>query len=246
MALWVEFVETSETRWNITRYQHAAGLLGRLAGRRTAEAAAWPVGSAGGMGLRNMAGGLLGLKIFPLIAGGSLCRNALLEKHTDRTLRADLLTLAGRVPAMLDHLDRLTPSIGHGDACPQNLLVPADAPDTLVAIDISWQFPEAIGFDLGQLLVGLAHTGELPAEKLPEVHDVLLSAYLDGLGAEGCDVDIDDVRYGFDAAMVIRSAFTSMPWDELNDPVTAELDASVASRAALTRYLVNVGLGLRP
>jgi hypothetical protein len=154
------------------------------------------------------------------------------------------LTLADRVPAMLDRLESLTQSIGHGDACPQNLLVPSEAPDTLVAIDITWQRPEAIGFDLGQLLVGLAHTGELTAIHLPELHDILLNAYLEGLTDEGCGVDSADVLYGFDAAMVIRSAFTAMPWDEFTGPVTPDLDTRVASRSALTRYLVDVGLGL--
>jgi hypothetical protein len=244
MALWVEFVEVSELPWDIARFRRAARLLGQLAGRRTAEAAVWPGGAASGLGLRDLASGLLGMKIFPLLSGRSLCGNALLEAHTTPDLRTDMLTLAGRVPAMLDRLASLTPSIGHGDACPQNLLAPSDAPDTLVAIDLTWQRPEAIGFDLGQLLVGLAHTGELTADELPELHDIVLSAYLEGLRAEGCDVDSADVLYGFDAAMVIRSAFTSMPWDELNDPVTPDLDARVASRAALTRYLVGVGLGL--
>jgi hypothetical protein len=34
---------------------------------------------------------------------------------------------------MLDHLDALPQAIGHGDDCPQNLLVPVDAPDTFDA-----------------------------------------------------------------------------------------------------------------
>jgi hypothetical protein len=141
-------------------------------------------------------------------------------------------------------LDSLAQTIGHGDACPQNLLVPADAPDTLVAIDITWQRPEAIGFDLGQLLVGLAHAGHLAADELPQLHEILLDGYVEGLREDGCQIEIADVRYGFDAAMVIRSGFTSLPWDELNDPVTVELDSRVGSRAALTRYLVDVGLAL--
>ena len=40
---------------------------------------------------------------------------------------------------------------------PQNLLIPADDPATFVAIDFSWQTPEALGFDLGQLLGRQAH-----------------------------------------------------------------------------------------
>jgi hypothetical protein len=114
----------------------------------------------------------------------------------------------------------------------------------VVAIDLSWQHPEAIGFDLGQLLVGLAHSGDLAAEQLPDLHDDLLAAFVQGLRAERCDVDIDDVRYGFDASMVIRSAFMSLPWDQLHDEHDPEFAAHLTQRVALTRYLANVGLAL--
>ena len=64
-------------------------------------------------------------------------------------------------------MDTLPQALPHGDASPQNLLVPADDPDTFVAIDVSFQNPQAVGFDLGQLLVGLTHAGLLPAAALP-------------------------------------------------------------------------------
>ena len=60
---------------------------------------------------------------------------------------------------MLDRLDGYVQCIPHGDASPQNLLVPADDPETFVVIDVSFRTPHALGFDLGQLLVGLTHAG---------------------------------------------------------------------------------------
>ena len=57
----------------------------------------------------------------------------------------------------------LPQAMPHGDASPQNLLVPASAPDRFVAIDVGMRTPHAIGFDLGQLLVGLVHAGVVPA-----------------------------------------------------------------------------------
>ena len=92
---------------------------------------------------------------------------------------------------------------------------------------------------------GIAALRGVAAVEGAEFLGILLQAYADGLREEGREVDIDDVRSGYDAAMVLRSAFTSMPWDELNNPVTTELDSRIASRAALTRYLVDVGLALQ-
>ena len=88
-------------------------------------------------------------------------------------------------------MDALPQALPHGDASPQNLLVPADDPDTFVAIDVSFQNPQAVGFDLGQLLVGLTHAGQLPAAALPEVHAVLVPAFTDGLQAEGGQATAD-------------------------------------------------------
>ena len=93
-------------------------------------------------------------------------------------------------------------------------------------------------------MIGLAHTGDLTADELPALHDDVLSAFVDGLRAEHCDVDIDDVRYGFDASMVIRSAFTSLPWDQLHDQHGPEFANHLTQRVALTRYLADVGLAL--
>lgn len=51
----------------------------------------------------------------------------------DDRLRADLRALGARVPELLDSMDTLPQALPHGDASPQNLLVPADAPDTFSA-----------------------------------------------------------------------------------------------------------------
>jgi hypothetical protein len=45
------------------------------------------------------------------------------------SLRAELLALGARLPAVPDSLDALPQTYQHGDASPQNLLVPADKPD---------------------------------------------------------------------------------------------------------------------
>jgi hypothetical protein len=241
-ALWMEWVDVATTPWDTTRFRRAARLLGRLAARRTGSALTREPTADLRSGLRELAAGPLAMRYVPMLSDRSVC--PLLSPYVDGRLRADLLALSERIPAMLDRLEQLPQAIGHGDACPQNLLTPADAPETLVAIDFSWQHPEAIGFDLGQLMIGLAHTGDLTADELPALHDEVLSAFVDGLRAEHCDVDIDDVRYGFDASMVIRSAFMSLPWDQLHDEHGPEFANHLAQRVALTRYLADVGLTL--
>src|SRR6476620_9519360 len=119
------------------------------------------------------------MRYLPMLRDHALC--SILRPYASAQLREDLIQLSEQIPAMLDRLAALPQAVGHGDACPQNLLIPADSPDTVVAIDLSWQNPEAIGFDLGQLLVGLAHTGDLSADELPTLHDELLAAFVDGL-----------------------------------------------------------------
>ena len=55
---------------------------------------------------------------------------------------------------MLDALEALPQCYQHGDASPQNLLVPKGKPDEFVVIDWGFDCPQAVGFDLGQLLIG--------------------------------------------------------------------------------------------
>lgn len=162
----------------------------------------------------------------------------------DRGLRSDMTELAGRIPAILDALTELPQLLMHGDASPQNLLVPADEPDTLVAIDWTLGGLAAAGDDLGQLLVGLAHAGLLDPTELPPLREIVVRGYTTGLAAEGTPVDEAVVRYGMDGGLVVRSALTALPLDRLAEPMTAELAELVAARLRLTRYLVDLGLAL--
>lgn len=242
VALWLEYVVTAETPWTTDRYAAAARLLGRWTGRRLGDPATTSRSTADG--LRGMVEGLLTHRVFPQLDDQQLWAHPLISTAADVALQQDLRALSNRVPALLDTLQTLPQSIGHGDACPQNLLVPVDAADTFVAVDISWQVPEALGFDLGQLLIGRAHTGELAVNELPILHDILLHAYLTGLADEGHHPDPDAVRFGFDASLVIRSGFTALPLDALGDTSGPADPDEVSRRVALTRYITDLGLAL--
>ena len=65
--------------------------------------------------------------------------------------------------------------VGHGDACPNNLLFRPGSAD-LVLIDFGFWGPRPIGFDLGQLVVGDVQLGYRAAADLPRIEQVCLSA----------------------------------------------------------------------
>jgi len=90
---------------------------------------------------------------------------------------------------------------------------------------------DAVGFDLGQLLVGLAHAGRLPAAALPATHEVLVPSYLEGYRASGGTVHADQVMRGYVLALMLRSGFASLPFEALGGPATGELYELARDRA---------------
>lgn len=183
IALWLEDVRCASVSWDVPRFRRAALALGRWAGRR--------FGGAPGPAMR-------------LLYEGRLVREAFLRPDCPHEL-------AARMPSLLERLEALPQAIGHSDACPQNLLVPADAPESFVVIDVGWQSPFPIGGDLGQLLVGLAQEGRMAVDDLPVVREEIIDAYLEGLRLEGRAVSRGQVALGCDGSLVLRSAFHSEP-----------------------------------
>ncbi|UBU17138.1 phosphotransferase [Nonomuraea gerenzanensis] len=235
--LWLEDVRTcGPARWDLTRYAAAARVLGRLAGMYPAD------GPGTGPGLRVYVVNRVMGSAVPALRDPSLWRHPLVAPHADPLLRMDLDTLAHRVPSMLDALDALPHTMAHGDASPENLLVPAARPDEFVAIDWGWQEPVPVGFDLGQLLVGRAHEGLLEPGELPAVHRTVQEAYALGLADEGRSAE--GLAAGYVTSLVLRSAFTAIPVERLDEPVTPELAELFRKRVGLARFLADLGLGL--
>jgi hypothetical protein len=236
LALWMEDVRTDPEPWDLARFARAAHLLGRLAALRAEERL--PEVPPRGLSMRYYLRGRVLLGALPAIADPGPWEHPLLAGH--RHLRADLLRLGDLLPALLDGVDALPHTRAHGDASPQNLLVPVDRSAEFVAID--WGFNDLlpVGFDLGQLLIGLAHAGELSAADLPAVDAAIGPAYLAGLAAEGMHVDPAVVRHGYLATLVVRSTLTALPFELLGAPVDDGLAALFGQRLALTRYLVEL------
>ncbi|ADB34612.1 aminoglycoside phosphotransferase [Kribbella flavida DSM 17836] len=247
-TLWMEYVEQEPGVWPLERFGRAAFLLGRLSARRQPHLVDPLIPRDGtdesGVGLRYYTEGRVLSTALPLLADQRTWRHPLLAAAVcntgDHGLKDELLELAERLPAVLDALDALPQCYQHGDASPQNLLVPRDAPDEFVVIDWGFDCPQAVGFDLGQLLVGLAHAGELPPSALPAVHEVILKAFREGLAAEGMQVPEEQVRYGYLGSLLARAAFTALPLERLNQ-VTTDADVEYfENRVLLTRALVDL------
>ncbi|MGY0232135.1 hypothetical protein [Longispora urticae] len=242
--LWMEDVDAvPDAEWTPELFARAAYALGGLAALRSTPEVLASTPLPPGFALRVYVDGRVRQAAVPVLSDDAAWRHPLLADVDDR-LRADLLRLADALPTVLDRLDALPHALPHGDASPQNLLVPRGAPDEFVAIDISFQCPLAIGFDLGQLLVGLAHAGHLPAAALPGIHATLVPAFVAGMRDSGVDADPADVTYGYVGGLVARAAFTSLPYELLGAPVTDELRALFRQRAALCRFLADLGLEL--
>jgi hypothetical protein len=243
VMVWMEDVEQSTLAPDLDRFGRAAHLLGRWNARCTDPVLLAATGYPPGFALRMYAEKAVAQRGLGSLADDQLWSHPWLAGH--RELRADLRGLARQIPAMLARLDTCPQAVPHGDASPQNLLVPADDPDTFVAIDPSFTSPHALGFDLGQLLVGLVHAGELPAAALPDIVSVIVPAYQQGLAAEGITDQDDAARDGFVTGVMLRSGFDSFLFDLIgsDDPAGRH---TFDERVALTRFLVGLYLSEHP
>jgi len=250
LGLWWEFVPERPASWDLADYRRAAFLLGRLAARRREGAdvnrllprvsrQAHPSGSS----LRFFTERRVLRGVLPALRAGRIwdhpLASAALRQARDSALPADMLALADRLPEVLDMLDRLPQTYAHGDASPQNLLLPAKEPGTVIVIDWGFGSLLPIGFDLGQLLVGLAHAGKSDPSGLRDIDAAIFPAYMEGLAAEDYPADPAQVRAGYIGAVTARSALSALPLELLSRPLAKEAEAEFLSRLRLTRALID-------
>jgi hypothetical protein len=241
----LEDIDIAGKVWDEDRFAHAARLLAQMSVRVT-KADALPASASRlpGDWSKVLYDGQLQIADLPALADNRTWAAHPQLAACQQTLQPALTELGSRIPALLGQLNRLPQLMVHGDASPQNLLIPASEPDTFVAIDWSLGGIAAAGEDLAQLLIGLAHAGQLPVAQLPRIRDVVIDGYLQGLATEGFACDRRHVAYSMDGTLAIRSAFTALPLGRLTEPATAELDALIHDRLQLTRYLCDLGLAL--
>ncbi|MET9337732.1 phosphotransferase [Nonomuraea sp. NPDC003804] len=230
-VMWLEDIRTADAPWDLDRYRSAARLLGELAAMHPA--------AGPNEGLRHYLGGPVEHVFLPALRDPDLWRHPLVAAYADPLLRSDLLALAARIEPLVAAVAELPHTLSHGDASPGNLLVPADGSARFVAIDWSWPYATCAGFDLCQLLVGRAHSGELTPAELPAVHEAIEAAYVEGSGFSA-----DDVAYGYAATLVLVAAWTTLPLDRLADEPTPEVHELFRRRAGLARFVADLGRGL--
>jgi hypothetical protein len=256
LGLWWEFIDERPEPWQLADYRLAARLLGQLAARRRAGAEvnnALPdiarTAHDGGSALRFYTGGRVLAGVLPALRAGQVWDHPVLRgalrRVDDPGLPADMLALGARLPELLDRLDGLPQTYAHGDASPQNLLRPAAEPGTIAVIDWGFGTLLPVGFDLGQLLVGLAHAGQTDPAALPAIDAEIFPAYLDGLAAEDYKADPAQVRAGYLGSLAARSALCALPFEELGQP-TAEAEERFALRLRLTRQMLDLAGQLEP
>jgi hypothetical protein len=256
IGLWWEFITQRPGRWRLADYRRAAYLLGRLAARRRDGAAVngrLPAAArdrSAGSALRTYTQSRVMRGMLPVLADGSLWRHPLLadalREAADPGLPGAMLALAARLPQILDMLDTLPQTYAHGDASPQNLLLPAGEPGTVVVIDWGFGTLLPVGFDLGQLLTGLAQAGQADPGGLPGIDAVIFPSYLDGLAAEGYRARERDVRAGYIGGMAARSALVALPFELLAGAGPGVGGpAQTVQRIRLTRVLVDMAEAIR-
>ena len=249
MGLWWEFIDQRAQPWQIADYRLAARLLGQLAARRRAGAKAnetLPEIARIGRdsALRFYTQSRVYSSVLPVLRAGQVWRHPVLadalREAGDPGLPADMLALGDRLPRILDRLDALPQTYAHGDASPQNLLLPAGEPGTIAVIDWGFGTLLPVGFDLGQLLLGLAHAGEAGVGDLPAIDAAIFPAYLDGLAAENYPAEPDQVRVGYIGAMAARSALCAIPFELLTDEPSGGVQARLVERLRLTRVMLDL------
>jgi hypothetical protein len=254
LSLWWEFVRERAQTWTLADYRLCARLLGRLAARRRAGAqvnralpAVARTAHDGGSALRFYASRRVLAGLLPVLESGQVWQHPVLREALrmtgDRQLPADMVALGARLPQVLDLLDDLPQTYAHGDASPQNLLLPADEPGTIVVIDWGFGTLLPVGFDLGQLLVGLAQAGRADPAAIPAIDAEIFPAYLAGLAAEDYNVDPAQVRAGYLGSLAARSALCAIPFEALESAAPGEQTiAMYAERMKLTRLMLDLGI----
>ncbi|MFY0408233.1 hypothetical protein [Solicola sp. PLA-1-18] len=239
VAIWQEDVAEADVEWDDARYARAAHLLGRWNARSTSVEAMAVSDLPPGFALRMYGEQAVPARGLAPLEDDGLWAHPWLADHHD--LRERLRVLGRDVPAMLDRLDTFVQALPHGDASPQNLLVPADDPADHVVIDLSFRSPHALGFDLGQLLVGLVHCDAVPAARLPGIAAAVVPAYVDGVRAEGVAASPDEIADGFATSTLLRSGFDGFLLDELADArPDAPPSPSFTQRIELARFLTDL------
>lgn len=235
-AVWLEPVPVAEVGWDLERYERAAHLLGRLAGRPAVRELAGVGGHE--WSLTQYVEGRLRFQVLPALDDDGLWRHPVVAE-TFGDLRARLTAAADAVDAVAAELMALPGLVGHGDACPNNLLVRPDR-DGFTLIDFGFFTALPVGFDLGQLLVGDVQIGRRSPDDLGERDEVCVASYHRGLAAEGVEVGVDVLWRAHALQLLLFTGLSALPFDLIDVLPEDALRATAATRAAIARHVLDL------
>ncbi len=237
-AVWLEVVDVDPVRWDLTRFARAAHLLGRLAASERVS----PLGAIGEVPdvARMYYGSRFRGQVLPALHDDDLWAHPLMAAAFDRQLRDDMRAAADDMLVRIPELDAVPVLTSHGDACTRNLLVRRGADDGFVLIDFGFWGRCPAGFDLTQLLVGEVQLGERAAGELPALEEACLPAYVEGLAAEGVEIDLDVVRRAHALMMLLFTGLSAIPFELLEGAPTEEKVRVARERAAAARFMLDL------
>ena len=234
-VLWLEVVEHDPAPWTLETYAHAAHLLGRMAG--STEVGALAALDPQPWHIDHFVAGRLAHTVFPVLGDEKVWRHPAVAEHFG-PLRTELTAAVARLDRLAAEYAALPHAASHGDACPNNLLRHPDG-DGFTLIDYAFWRPQPVGFDLAQLLVGEIQMRRLDADDLPERAQVCVTAYADGLAAEGAAVAPGVLRRSHAVSLTLFNAMPSIPADALGEDDQEAVAHHVAQRAGIARYALD-------
>jgi hypothetical protein len=236
-AVWLEALPVDAVEWDLPRYVHAARLLGRLAAsprvRELARIGRHP------STVRDYLSGRLRYQVLPTLRSDALWQHPLVAATFDRDLREGLRRVAEGAPQLMGELAGMPLGTAHGDACPNNLLV-SPGREGFVLIDFGFWSERPVGYDLAQLVVGEIQLGRRSAQDLAELDEACLEAYCEGLVAEGSSVATEVVRRAHALQLVLFNGLSSVPFELLGSPPTAEAHAVAHERSRIAAYSLDL------
>ncbi len=243
-AVWLEAVDVDPVRWDVERFTRAAHLLGRLA----ASDRVAPLGALGEVPdvARSYYFGRFREQVLPLLRDDEVWRHPVVAGAFDDRLRDDMRAAGEGILDRLAELDDVPVLTLHGDACTRNLLVRRGSDGGFVLIDFGFWGRGPVGFDLTQLLIGEVQLGERPASELPTLESACLPAYVDGLRAEGVDVDLDLVRRAHALMMLLFTGLSALPVELLDGPPSEEKLRIARERAGAARFMLDLADATAP
>ncbi len=104
----------------------------------------------------------------------------------------------------LGKLDFLPVTLSHGDTYPTNFMSRIDRGGREQTVALDWAFLglQPLGDDLGQFVFGAI--SNLNSVSGADIVNTLFEAYVQGLRDEGCNLDVESVRYNFVVSAALR------------------------------------------